>query len=513
MSLETAFLIGSLFLLASIFLSKIAVRFGVPVLLLFLILGMLTGSEGIGQVQFDAPELVETIGIAALIFILYSGGLGTDWNSIRPVMGLGIGLSTLGVLFTALLVGWFAQAFLGFGWTEGVLLGAIIASTDAAAVFSVLRGKNLRLKGRLKPLLELESGSNDPMSVFLTLAMLSLLTNPSLTPLDLVPQFILQIGLGGLIGIAIGMSSARIINRLRLEYDGLYPVVTIALVLLTYGLTDFLGGSGFLAVYLVGLLMGREDFIHKRSLSQFHDGIAWLMQIAMFLTLGLQVFPSRLVAVAPEGLAVAAFLILFARPVSVFAVLAFARFRLRELIYISWVGLRGASPIVLAVFPVLAGITTADTIFHLVFFIVLTSVLLQGTLTAPMARWLNVYDDSPLPKSPLSFVMNDGIIRNDLMEITVKPDAAAVGVQIVDLCLAKDNLIVLIGRGDSLVVPRGDTVIQANDTVLMLAPGRSRADLFMLMELACAPDERSRRAVIEEVRDRVQAREAAAAEA
>ena len=404
-SIELLFVALAAFLLLAILGSKAATKTGVPVLLLFLLLGMLAGSDGIGGIQFDNPWLAQSVGVVALAFILFSGGLDTPWQGVRPVLKEGLALSTLGVTLTALCVGWFAATFLGFTLAEGVLLGAIIASTDAAAVFSVLNSKSVRLTGRLKELLELESGSNDPMAVFLTVGMLQLIANPGQSPLTLIPMFILQMGLGALIGFGVGRGAVWLINRLRLEYDGLYPVLSFALVLVTYGATALVGGNGFLAVYLAGLVMAQQEFVHKRSLVQFHDGLAWLMQIIMFVTLGLQVFPSRLPDVALAGLYVAIFLILVARPLSVFLALAPTRLGLREKVFVSWVGLRGAAPIVLATFPLLAGVAKADTIFHLVFFIVLTSVLLQGTLIIPAAKWLKVYDSSPARPSPLAYVI------------------------------------------------------------------------------------------------------------
>jgi cell volume regulation protein A len=265
-----------------------------------------------------------------------------------------------------------------------------------------------------------------------------------------------------------------LINRLRLEYDGLYPVLSFTIALLAYGATALAGGNGFLAVYLAGLVMAQQEFVHKRSLVQFHDGLAWLMQIVMFVTLGLQVFPSRLPEVAGAGLLVALFLILVARPVSVFVGLAATKLGLREKVFVSWVGLRGAAPIVLATFPLLAGVGQADTIFHLVFFIVLTSVLLQGTLIVPMAKWLKVYDATPPRLSPLAYVMQDRTIANDLLEMHVDGQAPAVGKQVVDLHLPPDVLLVLIGRGGDMVVPRGNTVVESGDTVLVMAGEESR---------------------------------------
>jgi cell volume regulation protein A len=462
------------FLLLSIFASKVAGRFGVPALLLFLVLGMLAGSDGPGRIYFDFPWAAQSIGVVALAFILFSGGLDTSWRDVQVAVRPALMLSTLGVGITALAVGLFATLALGLTVQEGILLGAIIGSTDAAAVFSVLRGRGVQLRGRLKPVLELESGSNDPMAVFLTISMITLITQPGLSALSLIPMFIQQMALGALLGLGGGWIMLRLINRLRLEYDGLYPVLSVSCVLLTYGLTAMIGGNGFLAVYLAGLMLARADFIHKRSLRQFHDGIAWLMQIIMFVTLGLQVFPSQLPAIAGSGLLTAAFLILIARPLSVFLALAFSRFSLREKLFISWVGLRGAAPIVLATFPVVAGIGQANTLFNLVFFIVLTSVLLQGALIVPAARLLGLQSSRPALRSPLAYVMRDDVIANNLIEVSLPEEAAAIGRQIIDIGLPQDTLIVLIGREGDMVVPRGSTILQANDRLLLLTSERAR---------------------------------------
>lgn len=473
---------AALFLLVSIFVSKLAVRTGVPVLLLFLLLGMIAGSDGPGGIYFDYPWLAQAVGVIALSFILFSGGLDTQWREVRLVLRPGLALATIGVTVTALAVGTFGVVALGLSWIEGILLGAIIASTDAAAVFSLLRGQNTHLKHRLKPLLELESGSNDPMAVFLTIGLTQLLVNPQQPALSLIPLFALQMGVGALAGYLVARLALLALNNLRLEYDGLYPVLTIALVLLTYGASASLGGNGFLAVYLMGLLMARQDFIHKQSLLRFHDGLAWLMQIVMFVTLGLQVFPSRLPGVAESGLLVAAFLILVARPLAVFVSLVLSRFSLREKLFVSWVGLRGAAPIVLATFPLLAGAEQADEIFHLVFFIVLTSVLIQGSLMIPLAKGLRVLcTDARQPKSPLAFVMRDGVLMNDLIEVTIDPLSKAVGKQIVDLHLPKGTLIMLIGREDDLVVPRGSTIIEADDRVLLVAEAQAREQVRSIL--------------------------------
>jgi len=324
-------LIGaSILLLISVLVSKISDRFGIPVLLLFLILGMLVGSEGLGGLYFDDPALAQFISVTALVVILFSGGFGTEWNQVRLMLKEGLLLSTLGVFITAMVVGLFASVLLGLSLLEGLLLGSIVSSTDAAAVFSVLRSKGISLKGKLKPLLELESGSNDPMAIFLTLGLIRLITQPGLSPLSLLGFFFQQMLIGAVVGYSLGRVMVLLVNRLKLGYEGLYPVLTLALVFLTFGLTAVIGGSGFLAVYLAGLVMGHYSFIHKRSLLRFHDGLAWIMQIAMFLTLGLLVFPSRLFPIIGLGLLVAGCLMLIARPVSIFVGLLPSKLGWRE---------------------------------------------------------------------------------------------------------------------------------------------------------------------------------------
>ena len=308
-------LIGAAVLLfVSVLVSKISDRFGIPALLAFLILGMLAGSEGPGGIYFDDPALAQFISVIALVLILFSGGLSTEWDKVRPVAKESWLLATLGVFITALMTGAFASLVFKVSLLEGLLLGSIVSSTDAAAVFSVLRSKGISLKGKLKPLLELESGSNDPMAIFLTVGLIQLITHPDLSPWSLIGLFFQQMLVGAVVGYGMGRGILWLINRIKLGYEGLYPVLTLALVLLTFGLTAILGGSGFLAVYLAGIVLGHHDFIHKRSLSRFHDGLAWIMQITMFLTLGLLVFPSRLLPTSGLALLVAAGLMFIARP-------------------------------------------------------------------------------------------------------------------------------------------------------------------------------------------------------
>lgn len=482
MELEQFFLIAGILLLASIVASKATGRLGVPALLIFLVIGMLAGSEGPGGIYFDDPGLTQTLGVVALIFILFSGGLDTNWSSVRPARWGAISLATIGVALTAILIGWFANLVFGVSLLEGLLLGAIVSSTDAAAVFAILRSKGVGLRGQIKPLIELESGTNDPMAVFLTTGIIGLMSAPGASPIGLIPSFIQQMLFGALLGILLGRVAVTVLNRVDLEYEGLYPVLTIAVVLVTYSAANLVEGNGFLAVFLAGLVLGNSDFIHKRSLLRFHDGLAWLMQIAMFLTLGLLVFPSRILPIVGQGLLLSLFLILVARPIGVLISLLPFRIGLRDKAMVGWVGLRGAVPIILATFPLLAGIPAAGTIFNLVFFIVLTSVLVQGTSIPIVARWLGV--DEPVRarrRSPLEFEPTQGI-RGDLVEMEVPSDAGVVGKQIVELGLPAGALFALIGRDDNFLVPGGSTVIEAGDNILVLADDESLVKVRQLLE-------------------------------
>jgi cell volume regulation protein A len=385
-----------LFLLA-VLAGKVSDRVGIPPLLLFLALGMLAGSEGLGGIYFDNAWLTQLVGTVALAFILFAGGLDTSWQNARTVLRSGLALSTLGVLLTTGLVAAFAAVVLHWSWLDGLLLGAIVAPTDAAAVFSVVSGGRVRLRGPLLPLLEFESGTNDPMAVILTIGLTQLVIHTSASPFSLVPFFLLELGVGAVLGLGLGKLLVLLVNRLKLEVSGPYPVLTTAAVLFIYGATASVGGSGFLAVYLAGLLMGNSRVEEADSLTRFHGGLAALMEVAMFLTLGLLVFPSQLLRVSVGGLLLTLFLTGVARPVSVFVSLALARMTVREKAFVSWAGLRGAVPIILATFPRLAGVPRAAVIFNLVFFTVLVSVLVQGTTISLAARWLRVTEEPEAP--------------------------------------------------------------------------------------------------------------------
>jgi potassium/hydrogen antiporter len=468
-SLEHILLVvGGIFVVV-IFSSKLSVRLGVPALLFFLGMGLLLGEEGLAGIPFDDPLLAQWLGVVALVFILFSAGLDTDWNQVRPVLGQGLRLSTLGVLISALLMGVFLWRAFHLSWLEGLLLGAIVSSTDAAAVFTLLRTRNISLRGNLKELIELESGSNDPMAVFLTLGVIDLILHPGASYSSLLLRFVLQMGVGAAVGYGMGRLMIPLVNRARLEYEGLYPVLTIAMVALTYGLAASLQGNGFLAAYMAGITMGRGRFLHRTSLRLFHDGMAWLMQIVMFVILGLLVYPSQVLAITGMGIAASLFLMFLARPLSVLGALAFSGASFREKTLISWVGLRGAAPIILATFPMVYGVGNAHLIFNVVFFIVLTSALVQGSTLPYVARWLRL-EGPPRRREPmpLEFVPSDSM-DSEMVELRVREGAEVSGKSIVELGLPENALIMLISRDAGFVLPRGGTSIEPGDTLLVLA--------------------------------------------
>lgn len=376
---EQLLFIGALLLLISIIITKTFSRLGIPSLLTFLVIGMLAGSEGIGGIYFDDPNLAQFIGIIALTFILFSGGLDTKWSDVKPVLWRGILLSTLGILITTLSVGFFINWVTGFSLLESLLIGSIVSSTDAAAVFSIFKSRKLKLKNNIESTLELESGSNDPMAYFLTTTLIYLIINPTTSIGSTILLLIQSIGLGVLIGVIFGVLMIKLINNINLRNTGLYPVLTMALAVLTFTTSYFIGGNGFLSVYIAALILGNHEFAHEEVQIQFFDGIAWLMQIIMFLTLGLLVFPSQIIPVMGMGILISFFLILVARPLAVFLCLSPFKVAVKEKVFISWVGIKGAVPIIFATFPIVAGISGANMIFNIVFFITLTSALVQGT--------------------------------------------------------------------------------------------------------------------------------------
>lgn len=465
---EYVLLIGSLLIVISIGIARLSENLGVPVLLLFLGIGMLAGSEGPGGIYFDDAHLSQSVGVIALVFILFAGGLDTKWPEVKPVFRQATILATLGVFITAMAVGLFAFIVLKFSLLTGLLLGAVVSSTDAAAVFSVLRSKKISLKGRLKPLLELESGSNDPMAVLLTIGIIEIIKKPETSIGSLVILFILQMGLGLFFGLGFGKILVFMLNRLKSYYEGVYPVFSLAFAALAYGATAAVGGSGFLAVYIMGLVAGNSEFVYKKSLMRFFDGLAWLSQIAMFLTLGLLVFPSKILQIIGAGLACSAFLMFVARPLSVFIAMLFERLKWQEKALVSWVGLRGSVPVVLATFPLLAGIADSEAIFNIVFFIVLTSALLQGWSIPVVARFLKL--DAPMRmrrQYPIEYAPMQGV-DTQLLEFIIPYSSAIAGKQIVELGLPRDSLIVLVNRDENFFVPSGGTILEGGDVVLVL---------------------------------------------
>lgn len=469
LTIENILLVGSLLLFISIIAGKTSYRFGVPTLLLFLGIGMLAGSEGIGGIHFDDPKAAQFIGIVSLNFILFSGGLSTQWTAVKPILKEGFVLSTLGVLLTAVSLGYFVWLVTDFTIYESMLLGSIVSSTDAAAVFSILRSNNLVLRKNLRPTLELESGSNDPMAYVLTLAFLTLVIHQDQGIASIIPMFLQQMILGGIFGYVFGKLSKKLINRIKLGFEGLYPVLVIAIMFIIFSTTDFFGGNGFLAIYISAVYLGNQDLIHKNTILQMYDGLAWLMQIVLFLTLGLLVFPSHIVPVIGIGLIISLFLIVVARPISVFISLMFFKMRLRRRFYISWAGLRGAVPIVFATYPLLAGIDKADMIFNIVFFISVTSVLIQGTTLSVVAKWLNVGAREEInPYSDIEKWRPD-LPKSAIREIEISSDFYAVNKKLVDLSFPKNAFITMIIRKNEYLTPTGFTVIKANDTLVVIS--------------------------------------------
>lgn len=469
-------LITSILLFVSVLSSKTANRTGLPMLTFFLLIGMLAGSDGIGKISFDHPEAAQFLGIIALCFILFSGGLDTKFEQVKPIVWRGITLSTLGVLVTAILVGVFVYWLTNFTWVESLLLGSIVSSTDAATVFSIFRSKKTRLKRNLQETLEFESGSNDPMAYFLTLMFIALIKQPEISIWSMLPMFLKGMFLGGLMGFLIGKLTVRIINRVSLYVEGLYPVLTIAMMFFSYSLTEFIDGNGFLAIYISGLILGNSNFIHKRSLLKFYDGFAWLMQILMFLTLGLLVFPSKMTPIIGIGLLISVFLMLVARPLAM--LLCFLPFKIyyKDLMFVSWGGLKGAVPIIFATYPMVEKVPNAEMIFHIVFFITLTSLLLQGTTLINVAKWLKLIIPEGKSKKPvLEFESHH--IKSVLEEIMVEPDFRCVNQTIVDLELPKTALIVMIERDNKYFTPNGSTVIEAGDHLTVLADTKKNLDM------------------------------------
>ncbi len=462
---EYIILIGAVLLFVSIILGQSAYRFGIPTLVLFLITGMLAGSEGILGIHFDNPKIAQFIGIIALNFILFSGGLDTDWKSVKPVLGQGVALSTLGVLFTAGFCGTFIWLITDWTIYESLLLGSIFSSTDAAAVFSILRSKSLSLKNNLRPMLEFESGSNDPMAYLLTILFLGLITNPEGSVGISIVMFFVQMIVGVGLGILFGMMTVWLVRHVKMGYVGLYPVMIIALMFFTFAATDRLYGNGYLAVYVAALWLGNHKIPHRLTTLSVYDGFAWLMQIILFLTLGLLVNPSDIIPVIGIGLLISAFAIFAARPMSVFLALLPFRMPTRDRWFVSWVGLRGAVPIVFATYPLIAGIDKAGIIFDIVFFISLTSILVQGTSIPMIAKWLGVSQPvaEPLGKTPE--LRPEEIQR--LIEVKIFSPNPYAGMTLTEAPFPDGARINALRRNGESIIVNGQTVLREGDKMII----------------------------------------------
>lgn len=475
MIINEILLIAAIILLSAVVFNKIGGKFGLPSLIVFILLGIMAGSDGLGGIWFEDYTLSQFIGIVAISYILFMGGLSVDIDELKPVFAEGAVLATFGVLITGIIVGVTAHFFLDLPFLECLLLGGIVSSTDAAAVFSVLRSKSISLRNNLKPLLEFESGSNDPMAVFLTLGIIGLITAQLNVP-SLVLDFFKQMVLGILFGYLFARLITLIINKIKLEYDSLYVVITLAGVLLTYSFISIIGGNGFIGVYVCGLVMAGMNFVNKNALVKFHDAVAWLMQIVMFVILGLLVNFKSGFAYTKQAFFIALILTFIARPVAVFICSAFFKRSLNEKLMISWVGLRGAAPIVLATFPLTAEIPHAMEIFNIVFFVVIISVLLQGTTIPYMAKWLKV--DAPFEKNHSSVLeFNAANTNNKMIEFTVPENSFAVGKSLYELKLPAKSIIGLIYKNGEYIIPTGSTVVDACDVLFVLLDMEAEADV------------------------------------
>jgi len=467
-------------LVVSVVFSRASVRTGVPITLMFLAIGMLAGSEGIGRIPFESYHAAFRIGTVALVLILFDGGLNTSLRQLRPYAAAAAVLATAGVIATAGLMA-VAAWLLGFDWPAALLLGAVVSSTDAAAVFAVLRGSRLHLKRRVGLTLEAESGINDPMAVMLTIAVTEvLLESATVAWWQVGLGIILQLVVGGALGYAVGVAGGALLARIRQPTSGLYPALTLGIACLSFSIPTLLYGSGFLAVYVTGLVLGNGALPFRAGLLRVHDALAWLSQIVMFLMLGLLVFPSRLLEVLWIGLGLSLALALLARPIAVTLCLLPFRYPPREVGFVAWVGLRGAVPIILATYPVLAGVPVAARIFDIVFFIVVVSVLVQGGTVPWLTRRLRLeVAEPPAPQAVLE-IESMQALSGEIMSFYVDPALAVSGVPIAALPFPDGASVMLIIRGQDLIAPRGHTVLEPKDHVYVFASPTDRA-LVQLM--------------------------------
>jgi cell volume regulation protein A len=473
--IDQIILLAAVLILLGIISSKLSARLGLPVLVLFLIVGMLAGEDGPGGIFFDNAEAAHSLGTLALAIILFDGGLQTPFKAIKHVWKPASALATLGVLITGIVTGYAAAYILKIPLLQGMLLGAIVGSTDAAAVFSLLRNAGIHLNKKLKATLEIESASNDPMAIFLTIGLLEVLVNGMKPGNDLLIMFISQMGLGAIIGLSVGWLSVKLINGIQLVSAGLYPVLVAACGMLSFGITANIGGSGFLAVFITGVVIGNSRFVFQRSTFLFHDGLAWLSQITMFVVLGLLITPTSLLDVWFEGLLIALVLIFIARPLAVIPILAIFGFNLREITLVSWVGLRGSVPIILAIFPLIFGLPGAALIFNVVFFVVLISATLQGSSLAWMAKKLKLTLPPPVTPAATLEITALGDVDADIVEYTLGNSSPAVGRRISHLALPEHAVMAMITRDRKVIAPRGSTLLLADDQIFIVLKPITRA--------------------------------------
>ncbi|MBT2639302.1 potassium/proton antiporter [Bacillus sp. ISL-39] len=481
-STDSFIMLLAFLLIVGVLTTRFSTRLGVPSLILFIMVGMVMGSDVLGIIYFDNASLTQKIGVIALIIILFEGGLQTNWKDVRPVIVPSLSLATIGVLITSGIIAAAAKVILGLGWIESILFGAIVGSTDAAAVFAVLKDHNISPK--LGSTLEAESGSNDPMAVFLTVAMIELITIPDTSILTLIGDFFLQMGLGLLMGLIFGKIAVKSLNSINLDSSGLYPVFATAFALLTYGITAYINGSGLLAVYIAAIIIGNAEIAYRHSIFRFSEGFAWMMQILMFVILGLLVFPSELFtpSILIQGILVSLILILVARPVAVFISTINMKYSKKERIFLSWAGLKGAVPIILATFPLLAGIEDSHQIFNVVFFVVLTSALIQGATIPMLANKLGL--NGPKKTTPMQSLelISLGKADAEMIEYEMESDSAIVGKTLMEIPFPEGTLVNALIRHGKLIAPTGNTVIMAGDFLYILSGRKNKLKLKKLLK-------------------------------
>lgn len=476
---ENILLIGSVLIFSSIIISKTGYRFGIPTLLLFLLVGMLFGSDGLG-LQFNSARDAQFIGMIALSIILFSGGMDTKFQDIKPVLKPGIVLSTVGVLLTTVLTGVFIYFLSGLTHTNieltmmaSLLLAATMSSTDSASVFSLLRSQRMNLKENLRPMLELESGSNDPMAYMLTIVLIQIISSGSELSLAVVGRDLLvQFLIGGIVGYAFGRFAVWLVNRINLSNSSLYPILLLSIVFATFTITDLLKGNGYLAVYIAGVIVGNARLVYRKEINTFMNGLTWLFQIIMFLSLGLLVNPHEMLDIAAVALLIGLFMIVIARPVSVFAcLLPFRNISNKARLFVSWVGLRGAVPIIFATYPVIAGIDGSQQLFNIVFFITLLSLVVQGMSISSFARWLHL--DLPEEKEGNEFgVELPDEIDTKLEDMTLTTEMLAGGNRLKDMNIPKGSLVMLVKRGNEFIIPNGQVELHAGDKLLFISENK-----------------------------------------